>query len=353
MSDVTPGTGRLAHAPANHPVVKSAKIGVLLANLGTPDGYDYWSMRRYLNEFLSDKRVVDLPDWKWQPILQGIILTIRPSKSGANYKSIWNHELNESPLLTFTRQQTAAISASLAATYGDRVMVDFCMRYGNPSTASKVRAMVEAGCEKIVFFPLYPHYAGATSATANDAFFKALGKEKRQPAVRTVAEYFDHPLYIKALANSVVEAYAKLDHKPDVLVTSYHGMPQRYLMEGDPYHCQCVKTTRLLCEFLGWEKGSIDVSFQSVFGREVWLKPYTVEHVAELAKAGKKRIAVMAPAFSADCIETLEEVKGEICEAFLHAGGESFTYIPCLNDQPAHIEALTAVIRANLAGWIA
>lgn len=353
MSDVTPGTGRLAHAPANHPVVKSAKIGVLLANLGTPDGYDYWSMRRYLNEFLSDKRVVDLPDWKWQPILQGIILTVRPSKSGANYKSIWNNELNESPLLTFTRQQTAAISASLAATYGDRVMVDFCMRYGNPSTASKVRAMVEAGCEKIVFFPLYPHYAGATSATANDAFFKALGKEKRQPAVRTVAEYFDHPLYIKALANSVVEAYAKLDHKPDVLVTSYHGMPQRYLMEGDPYHCQCMKTTRLLREFLGWEKGSIDVSFQSVFGREVWLKPYTVEHVAELAKAGKTRIAVMAPAFSADCIETLEEVKGEICEAFLHAGGESFTYIPCLNDQPAHIEALTAVIRANLAGWIA
>ena len=353
MSDVTPGTGRLAHAPTNHPVVKSAKIGVLLANLGTPDGYDYWSMRRYLNEFLSDKRVVDLPDWKWQPILQGIILTVRPSKSGANYKSIWNNELNESPLLTITRQQTAAISASLAATYGDRVMVDFCMRYGNPSTASKVRAMVEAGCEKIVFFPLYPHYAGATSATANDAFFKALGKEKRQPAVRTVAEYFDHPLYIKALANSVVEAYAKLDHKPDVLVTSYHGMPQRYLMEGDPYHCQCMKTTRLLREFLGWETGSIDVSFQSVFGREVWLKPYTVEHVAELAKAGKKRIAVMAPAFSADCIETLEEVKGEICEAFLHAGGESFTYIPCLNDQPAHIEALTAVIRANLAGWIA
>lgn len=352
MSDVTPGTGRMVHAPANHPVVKQARIGVLLANLGTPDGYDYWSVRRYLNEFLSDKRVVDLPDWKWQPILQGIILTVRPSKSGANYKSIWNHDLNESPLLTITRQQTAAISASLAAIYGDRVIVDFCMRYGNPSTASKVRAMVEAGCEKIVFFPLYPHYAGATSATANDAFFKALGREKRQPAVRTVAEYFDHPLYIAALAKSVTEAYAKLHHKPDVLVTSYHGMPQRYLMEGDPYHCECMKTTRLLREHLGWENGSIDVSFQSVFGREVWLKPYTVEHVAELAKAGKKRIAVMAPAFSADCIETLEEIQGEICEAFLHAGGESFTYIPCLNDQPAHIEALTAVIRDNLTGWI-
>ena len=348
-----PTPNRLAHAPADHPAVKPARIGVLLANLGTPDGYDYWSMRRYLNEFLSDKRVVDIPDWKWQPILQGIILTVRPSKSGANYKSIWNHERNESPLLTISKQQTAAISAALTALYGDRVMVDFCMRYGNPSTESKVQAMVAAGCEKIVFFPLYPHYAGATSATANDAFFRALAREKRQPAVRTVAEYFDHPLYIQALAQSVHEAYAKLDHKPDVLVTSYHGMPQRYLMEGDPYHCQCMKTTRLLREALGWERGAIDVSFQSVFGREVWLKPYTVDHVAELAKAGKKRIAVMAPAFSADCIETLEEVQGEIAEAFHHAGGESFTYIPCLNDQPAHIEALTAVIRENLGGWIA
>ena len=352
MFDITPGSGRLAHAPADHPAVKTARIGVLLANLGTPDGYDYWSMRRYLNEFLSDKRVVDVPDWKWQPILQAVILTIRPSRSGANYKTIWNHEVNESPLLTITKQQTAALKASLEALYGDKVMVDYCMRYGNPSTASKVRAMVEAGCEKILFFPLYPHYAGATSATANDAFFRALATEKRQPAVRTVAEYFEHPLYIQALAGSVTGAYAKLDHKPDVLITSYHGMPQRYLMEGDPYHCQCMKTTRLLREALGWERGSIDVSFQSVFGREVWLKPYTVEHVAELAKAGKKRIAVMAPAFSADCIETLEEVQGEICEAFLHAGGESFTYIPCLNDQPAHIAALTAVIRDNLGGWI-
>jgi ferrochelatase len=353
MSDVSPGTGRLSHAPADHPKVKSARIGVLLANLGTPDGYDYWSMRRYLNEFLSDKRVVDIPDWKWQPILQAIILTLRPSKSGANYKSIWNHDLNESPLLTITKQQTAAIRENLTAQYGDRVMVDFCMRYGNPSTPSKVRAMVEAGCEKILFFPIYPHYAGATSATANDAFFKALGREKRQPAVRTVAEYFDHPQYIAALAQSVTTAYAKLDHRPDVLVTSYHGMPQRYLREGDPYHCQCMKTTRLLREALGWEKGAIDVSFQSVFGPEVWLKPYTVEHVAALAKAGKKRIAVMAPAFSADCIETLEEIQGEIREAFLHAGGESFTYIPCLNAEPDHITALTAVIRENLGGWIA
>lgn len=352
MTDIAPGTGRLAHAPADHPTVKQAKVGILLANLGTPDGYDYWSMRRYLSEFLSDKRVVDIADWKWQPLLQLIILTKRPFTSGANYKLIWNHEKNESPLLTITKDQTAAIAKEIAAKYGDDVMVDFAMRYGNPSTESKVKAMVAAGCEKILFFPLYPHYAGATSATANDAFFAALMKEKRQPAARTVREYFDHPAYIEALAQSVERAYAALDHKPDVLVTSYHGMPIRYLMEGDPYHCQCAKTSRLLRERLGWEKGSIDVTFQSVFGREEWLKPYTVNHVAELAKQGKKRIAVMAPAFSADCIETLEEINGEIRESFEHAGGEVFTYIPCLNDDAAHISALVEVIGENLAGWV-
>ena len=352
MTDIAPGTGRLAHAPADHPPVKQAKIGILLANLGTPDGYDYWSMRRYLSEFLSDKRVVDIPDWKWQPLLQLIILTKRPFTSGANYKLIWNHEKNESPLLTITKAQTAAIAAAVAAKHGSSIMVDFAMRYGNPSTESKVKAMVAAGCEKILFFPLYPHYAGATSATANDAFFAALMREKRQPAARTVPEYFDHSAYIEALAQSVERAYAGLDHKPDVLVTSYHGMPIRYLMEGDPYHCQCAKTSRLLRERLGWDKGTIDVTFQSVFGREEWLKPYTVKHVAELAKQGKKRIAVMAPAFSADCIETLEEINGEIRESFEHAGGEVFTYIPCLNDEAAHISALVQVIEENLAGWI-
>jgi protoporphyrin/coproporphyrin ferrochelatase len=352
MTDISAGLGRLAHAPADHPQVKAAKIGVLLANLGTPDGYDYWSMRRYLNEFLSDKRVVDISDWIWQPLLQLVILTKRPFSSGANYKLIWNHDKNESPLLTITKAQTAAIAAQIKALHGEEVMVDFAMRYGNPSTASKVAAMVAAGCEKILFFPLYPQFAGATSATANDAFFAALMKEKRQPAARTVKEYFDHPAYIEALAQSVERAYAGLDHRPDVLVTSYHGMPIRYLMEGDPYHCQCMKTTRLLRERLGWEKGAIDVSFQSVFGREEWLKPYTVKHVAELAKQGKTRIAVMAPAFSADCIETLEEINGEIRHAFEAAGGKEFTYIPCLNDEAAHVAALVQVIQENLAGWV-
>lgn len=343
---------RPPHAPADHPPVQRPRIGVLLANLGTPDGYDYWSMRRYLGQFLSDKRVVDIPDWKWQPLLQLIILTKRPFTSGANYKSIWDRDRNESPLLTITKAQTAAMAQAVAARYGDAVMVDFCMRYGNPSTRSKVQAMVAAGCEKILFFPLYPHYAGATSATANDEFFRALMQEKRQPAVRTVPEYFAHPLYIQALAQSVTTAYAKLDHTPDVLVASYHGMPKRYLMSGDPYHCQCQKTSRLLRERLGWPPEAINTTFQSVFGREVWLKPYTVDHVANLARQGKKRIAVIAPAFSADCIETLEEINGEIRESFLHAGGESFTYIPCLNDDPAHIQALATVIDENLAGWL-
>ncbi|MFN3937578.1 MAG: ferrochelatase [Gemmobacter sp.] len=350
-TDIRPGVARLAHAPADHPPVRPPRIGVLVANLGTPDNYDYWSMRRYLNEFLSDRRVIDYPAWKWQPLLQLIILSKRPFTSGANYKSIWNHDKGESPLMTITRAQTEKLAGQLADRFGDQVLVDFCMRYGNPSTPDKVREMVAAGCEKILFFPLYPQYAGATTATANDQFFRALMREKAQPAARTVAEYFDHPLYIEALARSVERAYAGLDRRPDVLVASYHGMPLRYLMEGDPYHCKCQKTSRLLRERLGWDKGTIDTTFQSVFGSEEWLRPYTVEHVAELAKAGKRNIAVIAPAFSADCIETLEEINGEIREAFEHAGGETFTYIPCLNDDDAHIAALAEIVAENLSGW--
>ena len=345
-------TQSLPHAPADHPKVKFGKIGVLLANLGTPDDYSYWPMRRYLNEFLSDKRVIDYPAWKWQPILQAIILTKRPFSSGAAYKSIWNHDKGESPLMTITKDQTAKMVQAMQARHGDKVMVDFCMRYGNPSTNSKVRAMVEAGCDKILFVPLYPQYAGATSATANDQFFRALMEEAWQPSARTMPAYFNHPAYVGALAGSVERAYAAMDTKPDLLVASYHGMPERYLMQGDPYHCQCQKTTRLLRERLGWDKDQIVTTFQSKFGPEEWLKPYTVEEVARLAKTGKKRIAVMAPAFSADCIETLEEINEEIKESFEEAGGEEFTYIPCLNDEDAHIAALADVIDENLGGWL-
>jgi len=352
MLDAAQYATRPEHAPADHPKVAREKIGILLANLGTPDNYDYWSMRRYLNEFLSDRRVIDYPAWKWQPLLQLIILTKRPFTSGANYKSIWNHDKGESPLMTITKDQTAKLATAMQEKYGENVMVDFCMRYGNPSTKSKVRAMVEAGCRKILFFPLYPQQAGATSATANDQFFRALMDEKWQPAVRTVPAYFEHPKFIDALAQSVERAYAALEEKPDMLVCSYHGMPKRYLLEGDPYHCQCQKNTRLLKERLGWDDTQICTTFQSVFGREEWLRPYTVEHVAKLAKQGKKRIAVIAPAFSADCIETLEEINEEIAESFEHAGGEQFTYIPCLNDDDAHIEALSAVIETEISGWL-
>jgi len=345
-------TETLPHAPADHPPVRFGKIGVLLANLGTPDDYSYWPMRRYLNEFLSDQRVIDYPKWKWQPLLQLIILSKRPFTSGAAYKSIWNHERGESPLMTITRDQTEKLAAEMQARHGDRVMVDFCMRYGNPSTKSKVARMVEAGCDRILFAPLYPQYAGATTATANDQFFRALMEETWQPATRTLPAYYDHPAYIDALAGSVTRAYSDMATAPDLLVASYHGMPERYLMQGDPYHCQCQKVTRLLRESLGWDADRIVTTFQSKFGPEEWLKPYTVEEVARLAKAGKKRIAIIAPAFSADCIETLEEINEEIRDAFIEAGGEEFTYIPCLNDDDAHIAALAQVIDENLAGWV-
>lgn len=341
------------HMPKDHPRVPTPKVGVLFANLGTPDNYDYWSMRRYLNEFLSDKRVIDYPNWKWQPILQGPILTIRPFRSGANYKMIWNHDKGESPLMTITKDQVAKLDASLKQRFGDRVVVDFCMRYGNPSTKSKVRAMVEAGCTKILFFPLYPQYSATTSGTANDQLFRALMDENRMPAVRTAPEYFDRDDYIEALAASVLRVYPSEDQAPERIICSYHGMPERYLMEGDPYHCQCQKTTRLLTERLGWSKDRIVTTFQSVFGPEEWLKPYTVDEVARLVKEdGVKSIAVLAPAFSADCIETLEEINGEIRESFEHAGGDSFTYIPCLNDDDEHIAALTNVAVDNLRGWL-
>jgi ferrochelatase len=353
MLDATSLASRPTHAATDHPIVPGAKVGVLIANLGTPDNYDYWSMRRYLGEFLSDRRVIDYSPWLWQPLLQLVILTSRPFRSGAAYKSIWNNEDGESPLMTITKQQHAEIKKTMQDRYGNQVMVHYCMRYGNPSTESKVKAMVEAGCRKILFFPLYPQYSGATTATANDEFFRSLMNTKWQPSSRTVPAYFDQKIYIEALAQSVERAYAGSEKKPDILVCSYHGVPQRYLMEGDPYHCQCQKTTRLLKERLGWQDSEIVTTFQSKFGPEEWLKPYTVEEVARLAEEdGKKHIAVIAPAFSSDCIETLEEINEEIKESFEEGGGEIFTYIPCLNADKAHINALSSIIEDNLKGWL-
>ncbi|MEM7506320.1 MAG: ferrochelatase [Pseudomonadota bacterium] len=347
-----PGVGRLAHAAPDHPHVPPAKVGVILANLGTPDATDYWSMRRYLSEFLSDKRVIEWPSALWQPILQLIVLSKRPFSSGEAYRGIWNTERDESPLLTITRSQVEKLRSRLTAKAGTGVMVDFAMRYGNPSTPSVISKMQAAGCERILFFPLYPQYAAATTGTANDQAFRALMDLRWQPAVRTVPAYYDHPAYIEALARSVEHAYDAMEEKPTALVTSYHGLPESYFKKGDPYHCQCQKSTRLMRERLGWAKEDVHTTFQSRFGPEEWLQPYTVEYVAKLASEGHKRIAVMAPGFSSDCVETLEEINEEIKEAFEHAGGEHFHYIPCLNDDQAHIEMIERIVLHETQGWL-
>ncbi|MEM1385131.1 MAG: ferrochelatase [Pseudomonadota bacterium] len=346
------GRGRLGHAAPDHPPVPSAKVGILLANLGTPDGTDYWSMRRYLNEFLSDKRVIEWPSAIWQPILQLIVLTKRPYSSGEAYRGIWNTELDESPLLTTTRSQTDKLRRRMEQRFGDAVIVDFCMRYGNPSTESVIKRMHSQGAERILFFPLYPQYAAATTATANDQAFRTLMKLRWQPAFRTVPAYHDHPAYIEALAQSVETAYAGIETRPTALVTSYHGLPQSYFRKGDPYHCLCQKTTRLMRERLGWDRSEVHTTFQSRFGPEEWLQPYTVEYVAKLAQEGHSSIAMMAPGFSSDCVETLEEINEEIKEAFEEAGGQHFHYIPCLNDDEAHIAMMEAIVMSEAQGWL-
>ncbi len=336
------------HAPSDHPPVAAGRIGILVANLGTPESTAYLPMRRYLSEFLSDRRVIDYSPWFWQPLLQLVILSRRPFTSGAAYRKIWNAERDESPLLTTTRRQAELLAAEFSA--DERIIVEFCMRYGNPSVDTVMRKMLRRGCERILFFPLYPQYSAPTTATANDQAFRSLMGARWQPAVRTVPPYHDHPLYIEALARSVETAL--VGKSPDALVVSYHGLPERYLREGDPYHCHCRKTSRLLRDRLGWQEDRIRTTFQSRFGTEEWLKPYTVEEVARLAAAGAHRIAVIAPGFSSDCIETLEEIQGEIRESFEEAGGQEFIYIPCLNDSADHMRLLAAVISNELAGWL-
>ncbi len=342
----------LEHTPSDHPSIPPEKVGVLLSNLGTPDGYGYWPMRRYLREFLSDRRVIDYPRWKWLPILYFIVLTKRPFTSGRAYRSIWNEEADESPLLSITKLQAGSLRERLLEVYGSSVAVDFCMRYGNPKVSSVLRNLADQGCRRILFFPLYPQYSGATTATANDELFRALATMKWQPAVRIVPAYFEDSLYVDALASSVDRAFSKMECGAEVLIASYHGLPKRYLLEGDPYHCQCRKTTRLLAEKLGWSNVRIVTTFQSRFGSEEWLKPYTVDEVRRLAGEGVRRLAVVAPAFASDCIETLEEIQGEIKDAFISAGGEEFSYIPCLNDEREHIDALAEIVQRNLSGWV-
>lgn len=338
------------HLPPNHPPVKSPKIGVVLLNLGTPDATDFWSVRRYLKEFLSDPRVIETNKLLWWPILNLVILNVRPQKSGANYAKIWDKEHDASPLLVITRAQTEALAERMAG--HENIMVDFAMRYGNPSTQSVLERVHAAGCSKILLVPLYPQNSATTTATANDKAFDVLKTMRWQPAVRTAPAYFEDPKYIETLGNSIRDGVAALDFEPDVVLTSYHGMPVTYLERGDVYHCQCYKTTRLVREYLGWPKEKLMVTFQSRFGPTKWLEPYTDKTLEGLPAQGKKKVAILAPAFSADCIETLEEISLEGRHTFMEAGGEKFAYIPCLNASPEGMDMIEAMVRRELSGWI-
>jgi ferrochelatase len=336
--------------PQGHPPIVTGRIGVLLLNLGTPDGTDYWPMRRYLKEFLSDERVIEEPKWKWWPILKLIILTVRPSRKGRDYATIWNNEKNEGPLKTITRSQAEQLAARLGN--DRRIVVDWAMRYANPTTESKIQALKDQGCDRILLVPLYPQYAAATTATANDQAFRALMKMRWQPAVRTAPSYHDDPAYIDALARSMSSQLAKLDFEPEKIIATFHGMPQKYFAAGDPYHCQCQKTSRLLRQRLGISEERWMTTFQSRFGSDPWLQPYTDKTVEALAMSGVKKIALVAPGFSADCLETLEELDGENRHIFESNGGERFTYLRALNDSSEGMDAIEAVVRRELSGWM-
>ncbi len=355
--------------PEGHPPVKKGRLGVLLLNLGTPDGTGYWPMRRYLKQFLSDRRVIEVPRLLWWPLLNLIILTTRPGRKGRDYATIWNNERNEGPLKTITREQAEGLAKRFAKAKlsevaagsredfasennDDKVIVDWAMRYQNPSTESRIQALMAEGCDRILLLPLYPHYAAATTATAADEAFRALMKMRWQPYVRVAPAYADEPAYIEALANSVRAHLSSLDWAPEVLVATFHGMPQKYLEKGDPYHCECQKTGRLLREALGWEKERFKITFQSRFGNDPWLQPYTDKTVERLAKDGVKRIALIAPGFAADCLETLEELDVENRHIFESNGGEQFAYLPALNDSEEGLAVIEAVVRRELGGWL-
>ncbi|WP_159593881.1 ferrochelatase [Chelativorans xinjiangense] len=335
---------------SDQPRVHTGKVGVLLVNLGTPDGTDYWPMRRYLREFLSDRRVIEWPRAVWYPVLYGIVLNTRPKKSGAAYAKIWNRERDESPLRTFTRAQGKKLGAALAD--HEHVIVDWAMRYGKPSIETVTKSLMERGCERIVAFPLYPQYSASTTATVNDKVFEALTKMRFQPALRTVPAYYDEPVYIDALARSIERHLASIDFTPEVVVASYHGIPQSYARRGDPYGEHCHETSRLLRQRLGWGEEKLLTCFQSRFGPEEWLQPYTDKTVERLAREGVKSIAVFNPGFVSDCLETLEEIAIGAGEIFHEAGGVNFTHIPCLNDSEEGMAVIEALVRRELSGWV-
>jgi ferrochelatase len=339
-----------AHQPAGHPPVAHGKIGVLLVNLGTPDATDYWSMRRYLKEFLSDRRVIEVNRAVWWFVLNFLVLTRRPQAKGRDYDKIWNRERDEGPLRTITRSQAEKLAAEFAA--DTRIVVDWGMRYGNPSIASRFDALQKAGCERILLMPLYPQYAAATTATVCDKAFEALVQMRWQPSLRVAPPYFDDPVYIEALAASIETDLAKLSWKPDIILASFHGIPQEYFDKGDPYYCHCAATARLVRERLKLDERQFRMTFQSRFGRAEWIKPYTDMTVKALAGEGVKNLAVVTPGFAADCLETLEEIAGENAEIFHHHGGVNFRAIPCLNDTNGGMRVIRAVVDRELKGWV-
>jgi ferrochelatase len=337
--------------PADHPKVAAGRIGVLIVNLGTPDATDYLSMRRYLKEFLSDRRVIEENRIKWWLVLNLIILSVRPRRKGRDYDKIWNRERDESPLKTITRSQADKLSAMLSSVDA-RIVVDWAMRYGNPSIASRLDALQRAGCDRILVVPLYPQYCAATTATVADKAFDSLKQMRWQPAVRIAPPWHDDPVYIEAVAASLEAELKKLSFKPDMILASFHGIPKEYLVKGDPYYCQCHKTARLLGARLGLDESRFMLTFQSRFGFAEWLQPYTDMTVKALAERGCKNLAIVTPGFTADCLETLEEIAGENAEIFHHAGGQNFAAIPCLNDSEAGMAVISHVVLRELKGWI-
>lgn len=325
------------------------KIGVLLVNLGTPDGAGYRPMRRYLKEFLSDRRVIETNRLLWWFILNFVILTFRPGRKGKDYEKIWNRERDESPLKTITRSQAEKLAAHFR---GKNVAVDWAMRYGNPSIPERLDALFAEGCGRILIVPLYPQYCAATTASVADKVFEALATMRAQPTVRFVPPYHDDPVYIEALAKSCAAQIAKLSWKPDLLLASFHGIPQEYVEKGDPYQVQCLETGRLLRERMKLGDKNFRVTFQSRFGRGEWLRPYTDETVKALPGRGIKNLAIVTPGFSADCLETLEEIAGENAEYFHEAGGENFAAIPCLNDSDEGMRVIAHLVERELKGWV-
>lgn len=348
MEDAPPA---IAVGPDGRRPIKSGRIGVLIANLGTPDATDFWSMRRYLKEFLSDKRVIEDNSLVWKLVFNGIILTLRPRAKGRDYDSIWNRERNESPLKTITRSQSEKLAASLVDIDG-RIDVAWGMRYGNPSVGSAIDELAAKGCDRILFMPLYPQYAAATSATACDAAFAHLMTMRYQPVLRVAPPYYADPVYIEAVAASIRDELDKLPFKPDVILASFHGIPRDYADKGDPYPEQCVETARLLRTALGLDESQFRLTFQSRFGKAEWLQPYTDKTVETLAKTGVKNLAIVTPGFSADCLETLEEIAVENGDIFKHNGGENFAAIPCLNDSEGGMRVIREVVLRELKGWI-